>query len=59
MLLRLYIDLYIEKQHVFLLRSGDLHSISNLFDLKSINGEFLLFFKLLKKHPIQYFTIEL
>ena len=29
------------------------------FDLKSINQEFLLFLKLLKKHSIQYLTIEL
>ena len=28
-------------------------------DLKSIIHEFLLFFKLLKKHSIQYLTIEL
>ena len=29
------------------------------FDLKSINQEFLLFLKLLKKRSIHYFTIEL
>ena len=29
------------------------------FDLKSIIQEFLLFFKLLKKLSIQYFTMEL
>ena len=60
--LRLNINLYIKKQHVFLLRNDDLYFyISNQieFDLKSINQEFLLFLKLLKKHSIQYFTIEL
>ena len=29
------------------------------FDLKSINQEFILFLKLLRKHCIQYFTIKL
>ena len=29
------------------------------FDLKSKNQEFILFLKLLKKHSIKYFTIEL
>ena len=60
--LRLNINLYIKKQHVFLLRYDDLYFyFSNQieFDLKSINQEFLLFLKLLKKHSIQYFTIEL
>ena len=60
--LRLYINLYIKKQHNFLLRNDDLYSIYTFqieFDLKSINQEFLLFLKLLKKHSIQYFTIEL
>ena len=60
--LRLNINLYIKKQHVFLLRNDDLYFyFSNQieFDLKSINQEFLLFLKLLKKHSIQYFTIEL
>ena len=28
------------------------------FDLKSINQKFLLFLKLLKKHSIQYLTIQ-
>ena len=60
--LRLNINLYIKKQHVFLLRNDNLYFyFSNQieFDLKSINQEFLLFLKLLKKHSIQYFTIEL
>ena len=35
------------------------HLYLNEFDLKSINQEFLLFLKLLKKHSIQYFTIKL
>ena len=35
-------------------------SVNNVdFDLKSINQEFLLLLKLLKKYFIQYFTIEL
>ena len=58
---RLYINLYIRKQHVFLLRNGDLYFIYAFqikFDLKSINQEFLLFLKLLKKLSIQYFKIE-
>ena len=29
------------------------------FDFKSINQEFILFLKLLRKHCIQYFTIKL
>ena len=60
--LRLYINLYIKKQHLFLLRNDDLYFIY-IFQikssLKSISQEFLLFLKLLKKHSIQYFTIEL
>ena len=35
-------------------------SVNNVdFDLKSVNQEFLLLLKLLKKYSIQYFTIEL
>ena len=35
-------------------------SVNNAdFDLKSVNQEFLLLLKLLKKYSIQYFTIEL
>ena len=59
-----YINLYIEKQHVFLLRIEDFCSIytfqiKSSFDLKSINQEFIVFLKLLKKHFIQYCTVEL
>ena len=37
-----------------------LHFSSQIeFDLKSMNREFLLFCKLLNKHSIQYFTVEL
>ena len=50
----LYINSYIKKQYVFLLHNGDLYSIYTL----QINKKFLLFLKLLKKHTIQYFTIE-
>ena len=52
-----------KKEHVFLLRNDDYipFILSNQieFDLKSINQEFLLFLKLLEKHSIKYFTIEL
>ena len=53
---RLYINLYIKKEDVFLLLNDDLYSIYT-FQIK-LNQEFLLFFKLLKKHSIQYFTVE-
>ena len=58
--LHLHINLYIQKQHVFYCAM----TIYILFivcrsNLKSINQEYLLFLKLLKKHSIEYLTIEL
>ena len=55
--LHLYINLYIKKQHVFLLRNGNLYSIYAFqikSSLKSINQEFLLLLKSLNKQSIQY-----
>ena len=59
--LRLYIDLYINNQNVFLLRNDNLYSIYTFqiisnqieFGLTSINQEFRLFCKSLNKQSIQ------
>ena len=53
----LYINLCIKKQHVLLLRNYNFYSVytfqlKSSFNLKSINEEFLLFLKLLKKHAV-------
>ena len=59
--LRLCNYLYIKKQHDFILRNDELYFIYT-FQIeieKSIDKEFFLFHMLLKKHSIQYLTIEL
>ena len=51
-----YISIYILRSNTFFYCTMTIYI---RFDLKSINQEFILFFKLLKKHPVQYFSIEL
>ena len=53
--LRLYINLYILKQQVFLQHNDDYNQME--FDLKSVSEEFILFHKSLDKQSIQYFII--
>ena len=59
----MFINLYIKKQHVFLLRNNNLYTILYFcnqieFDLESINQEFWLLFEPLNKYSMQYFTTE-